>query len=115
MKNIVFCVIVVLGFACASVAREVTQSASSDDTFHYLETEGLAKPLLLIVGPKGFLGCGYIDVETCNKTSEACAIVTGVKTTDDMKIAEIRKVSKAAEKLGIKVGMKGSDALNLLK
>jgi len=40
----------------------------------------LQLPLLIIKGSKGFLACGYVNVETCNKTGEACAIVTGVKT-----------------------------------
>ena len=49
-----------------------------------MDWEGLTKeevqlglPLLVIKGSKGFLGCGYINVETCNKTGEACAVVTG--------------------------------------
>jgi uncharacterized protein YunC (DUF1805 family) len=73
------------------------------------------KPLLLIIAPKGFLACGYIDVESCNKTKEACAIVTGVSNQDDMKKASIKKVSESASKLGIKVGMTGAEALTLLK
>jgi len=45
----------------------------------------LARPLLVMKAPKGILGCGYINVETCNKTGEVCAIVTGVNTFDDMR------------------------------
>lgn len=33
----------------------------------------LARPLLVMKAPKGILGCGYINVETCNKTGEVCA------------------------------------------
>lgn len=42
----------------------------------------LKKPLLIMTEEKGFLACGYINVETCNKTGEACAIVTGVSNYD---------------------------------
>ena len=115
MKNFLFIYGLVLSFASFTFANEPKQTQHSDGTFHFLETSGLAKPLLLIIGPKGFIGCGYINVESCDKTNEACAIVSGVNTTEEIKHAEIKKVSKAALKLGIKVGMKGSDALMFLK
>lgn len=62
-------------------------------------------------GSKGFLACGYINHVTCNKTEEACAIVSGVNDFDDMKKASIVAVSKAAEALGVKVGDTGESAL----
>lgn len=75
----------------------------------------LALPLLIIKGSKGLLACGYINAETCNKTNEACAIVSGVKTHEDMLAAEVKIVSKKAEELGIKPGMKGSEVIKLLR
>jgi uncharacterized protein YunC (DUF1805 family) len=75
----------------------------------------LALPLLIVMGPKGFLACGYVHVGTCNKTGEACAIVTGVKSHEDMLSAEIQAVSHEAEKLGVHLGMKGRDALEIFK
>ncbi len=75
----------------------------------------LKLPLLIVKAPKGFLACGYIHVETCNKTGEACAIVTGVKTHDEMLSAPVRAVSDAAARLGLHAGMPGRDALALLR
>ena len=75
----------------------------------------LALPLLIIKGSKGFLGCGYINIETCNKTGEACAIVTGVKTHEAMLSAEITAVSQAAEKLGVRIGMMGKEVLEIFR
>ena len=87
-----------------------------------MDWEGLTKeriqlglPLLIIKGSKGFLGCGYINVESCNKTGEACGIVSAVRTHDDMLVAELRAVSSEAAKLGLRVGMKGQEALELLR
>ena len=87
-----------------------------------MDWEGLIKeeiqlelPLLVIKGSKGFLGCGYINIETCNKTGEACGIVTGVKTHDAMLSAEVTAVSIEAEKLGVSVGMKGEEALEIFR
>jgi uncharacterized protein YunC (DUF1805 family) len=75
----------------------------------------LGLPLLIIKGQKGFLACGYINCETCNKTGEACAIVTGVKTHDEMLGAEVKAVSTEAARLGIQIGMKGKEALAILR
>ena len=71
----------------------------------------LEKQLLVIKEENGFLACAYIDVETCNKLGEACAIVSGVNNYDDMKIAKVIKASEAAQKLGVMVGDTGSVAL----
>jgi len=77
-------------------------------------TFGLKKPLLIVKGEKGFLACGYINPETCNKTDEACAIVTGVATYDDMYKASVVAVSNKASALGIKVGDSGESAVKKL-
>lgn len=71
----------------------------------------LKRPLLLMKGAKGFLACGYINPETCNKTEEACAIVSGVNDFEDMMKASIVAVSKAAEAMGVKLGDTGESAL----
>lgn len=74
----------------------------------------LKKPLLIVKGKKGFLACGYINPETCNKTDEACAIVTGVNTYDDMYKASVVAVSKKAVELGIRIGDSGEAAVKKL-
>jgi uncharacterized protein YunC (DUF1805 family) len=71
----------------------------------------LKSPLLLIKAPRGVLGCGYINVETFNQTGEAGAIVTGVRTHDDMLKAKVISLSRAAQALGVEVGMTGQAAL----
>ena len=73
----------------------------------------LEAPLLIVKGSSGFLGCGYINVDAC--ADEACAIVSGVNTHDDMLKASVKAVSKDATKLGIKVGMTGAEAMELLR
>jgi uncharacterized protein YunC (DUF1805 family) len=75
----------------------------------------LAKPLLIIKEKSGFLACAYINPETCNKTGEACAIVSGVNNHEDMKRAKVIAVSGSAQKLGVKVGDSGQQALEKFK
>lgn len=70
--------------------------------------------VLMIGANKGVLGCGYINMEIANKVNDVCAIVTGVKSPDEMLDAKVVEVSNAAAKLGIKEGMTGKEALTLM-
>ena len=70
--------------------------------------------VLIICAENGFLVCGYLNVEVANKVGDICAIVTGVKTPDDMLGAKVVAVSNAAEKRGVKEGMTGKEALVLM-
>ena len=67
--------------------------------------------ILLLQGARGFLGCGYFNIETANKMREHVAIVRGVKTFDDMLAAPVAACSSAAANLGLRPGMSGRDAL----
>jgi uncharacterized protein YunC (DUF1805 family) len=75
----------------------------------------LQLPLLTIQGEKGWLACGYLNVNACDKTGEACAIVSGVNNHDEMLTKPIQAVSKAASELGVVLGMTGAQALALLR
>jgi uncharacterized protein YunC (DUF1805 family) len=70
----------------------------------------LKRPLLIMKAPKGFVACGYINIETCNRTEDACALVNA-GNFDDMKRAPIVAVSNRAAELGICVGDTGESAL----
>lgn len=83
-----------------------------------LDWQGLTKyridlklPLLIIAGSRGLLACGYLNVETFNKTGEVAAIVTGVKDFEAMLEAKVVKVSAAAAVVGITPGMSGVEVL----
>lgn len=75
----------------------------------------LQLPLLIVQGEKGLLACGYVDIDTCNKTGEACAIVSGVNNHQDMLAKPVHGVSKAASLLGVEAGMSGKQALELMR
>lgn len=70
--------------------------------------------LLMIKAEQGFLGCGYFNLDVAERIGEAVALVTGVKTFDDMLEAEVFASSTESEKRGVKIGMKGREALPLL-
>jgi len=71
-------------------------------------------PLLLIIGRTGFVMCGFLNMDTAEKLNVTAAMVRGVKTLDDVLEAEVRAVTSKAQMKGIRVGMKGKDAVKLL-
>jgi uncharacterized protein YunC (DUF1805 family) len=70
--------------------------------------------LVLVAAEKGFVCCGYLDLETAEKLGDAAAIVRGVKTVEDLLVAKIVGSTTAAGILGIKTGMSGKEALELM-
>jgi uncharacterized protein YunC (DUF1805 family) len=71
-------------------------------------------PLLLITAEKGFVMCGFLNVESAEKLGVAAAVVSGVKTFDDVLNGQVKAVTSKAKSLGVEVGMKGADALKHL-
>jgi uncharacterized protein YunC (DUF1805 family) len=75
----------------------------------------LKLPLLIIAGSRGLLACGYLSVETFDKTGEVAAIVTGVKDFEAMLQAKVVKASVAAAAAGITLGMSGAEVVELIR
>jgi len=71
-------------------------------------------PLLLIIGQTGFVMCGFLNMDTAERLNVTAAMVGGVKTLDDVLEADVRAVTSKAQMKGIRVGMKGKDAVKLL-
>ncbi len=71
-------------------------------------------PLILVMGEKGFVMCGFLNVESAEKLGVTAAVVSGVKTFDDVLNGQVKAVTSKAKSLGIEVGMKGADALKLM-
>jgi uncharacterized protein YunC (DUF1805 family) len=71
-------------------------------------------PLVMIIGQTGFIMCGFLNMEAAEKLNVAAATVSGVKNFEDVLEAEVKAVTSKAERKGIKVGMKGRDAVKLL-
>jgi len=68
-------------------------------------------PLLVVVADKGFVMCGFLDVDVAEKLGVAAAVVSGVKSFEDVLNAEVKAVTSKARDLSVSVGMKGVDAL----
>jgi len=71
-------------------------------------------PLILIKTKKGYVMCGYLNINAANKMGDIAGRVTGVKSFDDVLKTNIVEVSENAKKIGLNEGMKARDFLNAL-
>jgi uncharacterized protein YunC (DUF1805 family) len=71
-------------------------------------------PVLMLVGGRGFIGCGYFKTEVADKVGHALAVVSGVSVFEDVLAGKVVAVSGKALELGVEVGMDGRAAANLL-
>jgi len=71
-------------------------------------------PLVMVIGKTGFVMCGFLNMESAEKLNVTAVMVRGVRNFDDVLEAEVKAVTSRAVKKGIKVGMKGKDAVKLL-
>ena len=78
-----------------------------------VELEGLP-PLLLIKGEKGFVMCGYLNIDAAERLGAAAAIVSGVKSFDDVLNAEIKAATSKGSSLGLRPGKVVKDVLGAL-
>ncbi|MGC8646811.1 MAG: YunC family protein [Thermoplasmata archaeon] len=70
--------------------------------------------LLIIKREKGYLMCGYLNMEIANRVGDIAGIVSGVSTFDEMLEKPVNVLSKKAIETGIKPGINGKEFLELL-
>lgn len=75
--------------------------------------------LVNVVTDMGMVGCGAFDVAALNNFGYPAAKVKpskggSIATIDDLMQGIVKEVNPAAEKLGLKVGITGKEALDLL-
>jgi uncharacterized protein YunC (DUF1805 family) len=73
-----------------------------------------APPLLLIKGAKGYIMCGYLNIDAAEKFGSAAAIVSGVKTFEDVLNASIKMATSKAKKLGLEPGKLVKDVIAVI-
>ncbi len=71
-------------------------------------------PLLLIAAEKGFVMCGFLNMEAAERMNVTAAMVSGVKTFEDVLNAQIKATTTKAKNLGVETGMKATEALKHL-
>ena len=73
--------------------------------------------LVNVVTDVGMVGCGAFDVAALDNFDYPAARVkattgSSISTIDDLLVGEVKDANTAADKLGVKVGMSGREALD---
>ncbi|WP_240416301.1 YunC family protein [Paenibacillus periandrae] len=75
--------------------------------------------LIVVTTDRGYIMCGALDVGLLNERLKdrhiLAARATGVKTVEELLEAPLESVTYEAERLGIVPGMKGKDAIGLMR
>jgi uncharacterized protein YunC (DUF1805 family) len=74
----------------------------------------LEKNLILLKGSRGYIMCGYLNLNAARMFREVAVKVTGVKTIDDALKARVHSCSPAAARLGISKGQPVKAALKII-
>lgn len=84
-------------------------------TFNAISVELPKTNLLVVMSEKGYIMCGALDVALLNERLSSRQIIAGravgVKTIEELLNAPLESITYEAEKIGIKEGMIGREAL----
>lgn len=78
-----------------------------------VELKGLP-PLVLIEGDKGFVMCGYLNIDAAESLGATAAVVSGVSSWDDVLNAQIKTATTKAKALGLEPGRVVRDVIAAL-
>ncbi len=92
----------------------IEQIALENGTALGLKFEMQNAPLLAIKAEKGFVMCGYLDIDMANTLGDVAVRVRGVNTFEDVLDAQVVGATAAATDLGINMKMNARDALELM-
>ncbi|MBP7216981.1 MAG: DUF1805 domain-containing protein [Candidatus Omnitrophica bacterium] len=73
-----------------------------------------SKSFVLLRGERGYIMCGYLNLEVAEKFNDAAVVVVGVSNIDDALKATVHSCTSAARSLGIRTGQPISEILPLL-
>ncbi len=73
-----------------------------------------APPLILIRGKRGFIMCGYINLDVAEKLGLVVVRVSGVSSIEEMLEKEVSNATSRAKEIGIKDGVKVKDIIDLI-
>ena len=69
--------------------------------------------MIVLVCSKGYIMCGYLNQEAAEKFGDAACVVGG-SSFEEILVNPVKAVLPEAEKLGIKTGMTGAQACDIL-
>ncbi len=82
--------------------------------FTFLKVEMGKAPFLLLKGEKGYVMCGYMNLEAATKLGDLGVRVSGVSDLQTVLESKVAGCTPAASEQGIREGQKVSEILHLL-
>ncbi|OQX84316.1 MAG: hypothetical protein B6D53_00230 [Candidatus Omnitrophica bacterium 4484_49] len=73
-----------------------------------------SKSLIVIVGNKGYIMCGYLDMAVADKFKDVAVRVSGVDTISQVLRAKVESCSKNAHRLGIYKGQPITEVIEII-
>jgi len=71
-------------------------------------------PLILIKAKRGFIMCGYLNIEAASSLGDVAGRIRGVKDFKDLLEGKVVEVTEKAKNLGILPGITGREFLERL-
>ncbi|MEM0141076.1 MAG: DUF1805 domain-containing protein [Thermoplasmatales archaeon] len=93
---------------------QIETISENGNTYTGIKIDSTPAPIVIITGRKGFLMCGYLDMQAADKLGSVAASASGINSIEDLLNKEITRVSIKGKEAGISVGMKGRDALKFI-
>ena len=78
-----------------------------------IELKGLP-PMVIIEGDKGFVMCGYLNIDAAESLGAAAALVSGVNSWEDVLNAQIKTATTKAKAIGLEPGRVVGDVIAAL-
>lgn len=73
-----------------------------------------SKNFLVLRGTKGYVMCGYLNMDAANKFNDVAIKITGISSLEEALKAVAVEVSVAAQAAGIKIGTPVKEILELI-
>lgn len=93
---------------------EVKEVELSGKLYKYVRVEMGKAPLVLLKGDRGYVMCGYLNLEAAGKLGDAAVRVTGVNDLASILESNAVGATDQAKNLGISEGQKVKDFIHLL-
>ncbi|MFH0858272.1 MAG: DUF1805 domain-containing protein [Candidatus Omnitrophota bacterium] len=74
----------------------------------------MSKNLILLLGSKGYIMCGYLNMRSADKFKDPAVRITGVSTINESLKADAGSLSREAKRLGIYEGQPIKEVLKII-
>lgn len=70
--------------------------------------------LVVLLGSRGYVMCGYLNLGVANKFGDRAVKITGVSNIKDALKARVHSLTREAKRLGLKKGQAIKDVLKII-